>query len=785
MTEIKYNKDGTIAKKRGRKPKNPIKEEVNALIEESFSNIQSKARTSDEIINALNEEAINQEQELHNIVQDIKQKRLGLWDIKATDPIPYFDANLSYELTGYKPIDSTHSLDFNPDWFTETREKYLKTGHYCQYPRNTKAYSEFWDEQYRRCRNGLSVNGYTITGDHYFFLNFYQLDDLTSAKKAGGGRLRSFPSFFVEQYKYFHYLELCKLLRKNCALMKARGVGFSEMDASLLANSYNAIPNTMNVVAAQQLNYLETTLEKIWNALSFLNEHTDGGFFKLRQVTDTAVEKTASVYKIIEGQKNESGWMSTIRGINADKPNKIRGKRTDLLFYEEGGSWPNLLKAYIQGDALVGVTGNKFGIKIVGGTGGDSGPALEGLRTIFEKPNSYDVLPFRHNYTSTGDTVLTGFFIPAFNVVNRPECMDHRGYTDPEKGKEFYDKERSKLVNDQESLVIYIAEYCYTPEEAFSQEGNNKFNKVNITQQLVRIRALHECPTIKRGSFNLVTNPSTNKVVDVNWVESPHGKVQILEPPVWEENGGDKINDLYVAGVDGIDIGKEQTSASTKDPSDFCIVIKKRAYGLSNPKYVAMYKDRPYSERDAYKIALGLAMYYNAKINIEASRLSMLTWAKEKRLYNWFMSRPQSTYADGAKRKTTSVGTPATPAIINHQTDLIKDYTDDYCEELWFEDILDELNRYSDENKRKFDCVAALGMAELADEELGIRSVTPKAIKPPEVVKQHLGYYYDEKGYKRYGIIPESPTYETQVDYDTYSQQYVYPIRSSDPRNYR
>jgi hypothetical protein len=32
--------------------------------------------------------------------------------------------------------------------------------------------------------------------------------------------------------------------------------------------------------------------------------------------------------------------------------------------------------------------------------------------------------------------------------------------------------------------------------------------------------------------------------------------------------------------------------------------------------------------------------------------------------------------------------------------------------------MLDELARYTDENKGKFDIVAAMGMAELADEEL-------------------------------------------------------------------
>ena len=50
------------------------------------------------------------------------------WDVKKEDPIPYFDANLSYELTGYKPINKYRGLDFNPSWFTEARDTFVRTG---------------------------------------------------------------------------------------------------------------------------------------------------------------------------------------------------------------------------------------------------------------------------------------------------------------------------------------------------------------------------------------------------------------------------------------------------------------------------------------------------------------------------------------------------------------------------------------------------------------------------------------------------------------------------------
>ena len=103
--------------------------------------------------------------ELQTIVDQVREK-----EHKEGDKIDVFDPTLSYEITGYRPIDETHGLDFNPEWFTETREVYRKTGKYCPYLKDSKRYNEFWKEQYRRCKYGMTVNGYTITGDNYFFL---------------------------------------------------------------------------------------------------------------------------------------------------------------------------------------------------------------------------------------------------------------------------------------------------------------------------------------------------------------------------------------------------------------------------------------------------------------------------------------------------------------------------------------------------------------------------------------------------------------------------------------
>lgn len=288
------------------------------------------------------------------------------WDVPINSEIKFFDKNLSYEITGYRPINDTQGLDFNPQWFLEARNTYKRTGHYTEYLYGSKKFAEFWDTQFDRCRNGYTINGYTITGDHYFFLNFYQLPNLDTAK-AGVGRAIDFPDFYVAQYEWFHYLELCKRLRKNAALMKARGLGFSEMNASLAANMYTVRDNSNTIIAANLAKYVEDTLSKVWTALSFLNDHTDDGFSQLSQVVNNAMMRKASYIEMRNGLKIESGSMAIIKGIVADSPNKIRGDRTDLLLYEEGGSWVNSTKAFIQGDALIHIQGKQFGYKVIGG----------------------------------------------------------------------------------------------------------------------------------------------------------------------------------------------------------------------------------------------------------------------------------------------------------------------------------------------------------------------------------------------------------------------------------
>jgi hypothetical protein len=77
-----------------------------------------------------------------------------------------------------------------------------------------------------------------------------------------------------------------------------------------------------------------------------------------------------------------------------------------------------------------------------------------------------------------------------------------------------------------------------------------------------------------------------------------------LEPPQTLEDGSVYKN-LYVAGIDAIDQGKD-VSAMDTDVSEFCIVIKRRTFGMRESQYVAIYKDRPRDIQTAYDMAFKL-----------------------------------------------------------------------------------------------------------------------------------------------------------------------------------
>lgn len=94
------------------------------------------------------------------------------------------------------------------------------------------------------------------------------------------------------------------------------------------------------------------------------------------------------------------------------------------------------------------------------------------------------------------------------------------------------------------------------------------------------------------------------------------------------------------------------------------------------------------------------------------------------------MSRPQFAITGPRRPNKQLVGVPSTEAVIRHGLELVANFVNDYWHTIDYEEIVDQLLNYSYENKRKFDIVAALQMAEIADEDLtGVSPVVVGNVK--------------------------------------------------------
>jgi len=188
--------------------------------------------------------------------------------------------------------------------------------------------------------------------------------------------------------------------------------------------------------------------------------------------------------------------------------------------------------------------------------------------------------------------------------------------------------------------------------------------------------------------------------------------------------------------------------------SDFCVVIKRRAFGQTEPQYVAIYKDRPNDPREAYEITAKLLTYYSCQAVLEASRTAILTYYRDRKYLHLLMKRPRATMPNVTKGNPNMYGAPAGVKTIIHYRELIYDFILDYYYTIGFLEMLEQLLNYSDEKKKMFDIVAALGMAELGDEEMSFRK--PEEYNPKEKQFRDIGWFKDANGYKHYGAIPKT-----------------------------
>ena len=99
-------------------------------------------------------------------------------------------------------------VDSSP--FREEARRFTESGFYCQEAAESANWYTYWREQRRRCMEGYESSGARITGDHYFYLNFCQIERVLDATSHVTRKVTGFPDFWDGDYNYFWVREIAR-----------------------------------------------------------------------------------------------------------------------------------------------------------------------------------------------------------------------------------------------------------------------------------------------------------------------------------------------------------------------------------------------------------------------------------------------------------------------------------------------------------------------------------------------------------------------------------------------
>lgn len=395
----------------------------------------------------------------------------------------------------------------NSNKFRQAALRFINTGSYCNFPESTSEYFRFWDEESRRCVDGYTADdGDFISGYNYFYLNYCPISRIVNhitTDELGNTKVKrvnevTFPDFWDYDYYYFNAVQEAQEQGKHLCLLKSRRKGFSYKGGSMACRNFYLIPYSKTFIYASNKQYLtdDGILTKAWDYMDFIDKNTAWG--KKRSV-NTQMRRRAGFYtKDDYGNIIELGYKSEIIGVTLkDNPDVVRGKKANLIMFEEGGSFSELGAAWQIARPSVEVDGIAFGTMIVWGTGGDEGSAFETMKDMFYNPDGYNCLGFDNIWDESATTNKCGFFVPQYtNLDIRDEngkriYMDEDGNTYRKKSLEYILAERQVVITNATNNAAvdrYVAERPITPAEAMLEFNGNIFPKKELQEQLSLLR---------------------------------------------------------------------------------------------------------------------------------------------------------------------------------------------------------------------------------------------------------------------------------------------------------
>lgn len=271
---------------------------------------------------------------------------------------PYYK-DLPRDERGAAIVDITNPpIIEDTDYFRQPAFHFMKHGCYTFLRPNSNPNSEyrkFWDEEKRRCYEGLirPSDGAWISGYNYWFLNYQPMmvNKITEGRKKAI-RTEAFP--FVQEGNIwrFYYLYNAREQGHHAIELAKRGCAKSYSLSAVMGHN-------LILGESEESNHRVITVLTAYQK-EFLSDDKDGTLSKFKPAINFSFANTPFPHLMLKNSPNEMSWqmgykdeygvergsLNQVLAVSAkDDSEKLRGKRGWILI-EEMGSFKGLLSLY-------------------------------------------------------------------------------------------------------------------------------------------------------------------------------------------------------------------------------------------------------------------------------------------------------------------------------------------------------------------------------------------------------------------------------------------------------
>lgn len=593
----------------------------------------------------------------------------------------------------------------NTSVFREPALHFKKHKYYCADPWDSPSWYEYWMEQRKRCIDGYTVGGVTITGEHYFYLNFCPIQKVEDTNAQKSRKIEGFPDFWDGDFNFFWSREIArngiyhphlvdsdedftielgeelfkglhlevkipssteiildnqKIVKNNflggfnMITGKARRRGYSYKSAGIASRVYFTRPNSLVIFGAYEKKFLypKGLFTMARNNIGFINEQT--AWAMPSDYVDKQDHVRASYTQWRGGLKLEKGFKSEIIASTfKDNPDAARGKDAEEIFFEESGAFgvPGLLKqSYAASQDCVMAGSIKTGMITLYGTSGDLGSGTADYADMHSRPEAFGLMPFNNIWDKGMDDTKCGFFHPI--NWNMEGFYDSEGNSDHEGAKQLELVSRESLIKNgatSSEIQKRLQEKPLGPSEAFASVSSNNFPVVELKAQLNLVKS-KQLDTKKGTPVELRREGGeikakrliSGKVTLVNSLYSlPTDKRGHIV--VYESPVPDAPKGLYKIGYDPVRQDQGTSLAG--------IIVYKGVHrnSLYHSIIVATYIGRKEDPEDMDRIAELLCEYYNTQVMHENEVTGVKNYFRRIKRLDLLAAQPDAVISKNIK----------------------------------------------------------------------------------------------------------------------------------------